>query len=147
MIRPAQPGSICPNFSPLKLIRDKEVALPAGSFLNSRTRKNEKMKIFGILYNDPKSGMPVSYPHNTLPNREEYADGMSLLSPKGIDFTLGRLLGYVSKELGLTKFLKYSGHKLKVTSDKDIEGPRAEKGLIRRRIGHPSTLLSLVPMR
>ncbi|MBT3541660.1 MAG: hypothetical protein HN489_11040 [Opitutae bacterium] len=88
------------------------------------------MKIFSIRYNDPKSVMPVSYPHNALPNREEYTDSMDLLSPKEIDFTPGRLLGYISRELGLTKFLEDCGYNLKVTSNKDREGSQAEKGLI-----------------
>ena len=74
--------------------------------------------------------MPVSYPHNALPNREEYTDSMDLLSPKEIDFTPGRLLGYISRELGLIKFLEDCGHNLKVTSNKDREGSQAEKGLI-----------------
>jgi hypothetical protein len=55
---------------------------------------------------------------------------MSLLSPKEIDFTTGRLLGYVSRGLGLTKFLEDCDHNLKVTSNKDREGSLAEKGLI-----------------
>ena len=85
------------------------------------------MKISCILYNDPKSGMPVSYPHNALPNREEYTDGMNLLSPKEIDFTPRRLQNYISRELGLTKSQEGSVHKSKVISDKYREGSDAEK--------------------
>ena len=41
-----------------------------------------------------------------------------------IDFTPGELLGSVSGELGLRKFLEERGHRLIVTSDKD--GPSSE---------------------
>ena len=44
-----------------------------------------------------------------------------LPTPKAIDFTPGELLGSVSGELGLRKFLEAAGHTLVVTSDK--EGP------------------------
>jgi len=88
------------------------------------------MKIFCILHNDPKSCMLVSYSQKALPNRKEYTNGMNLVSPKKIDFTPGRLVGYISRVLGLTKSLEDSGHNLKVTSNKDREGSQAEKGLI-----------------
>ena len=74
--------------------------------------------------------MLVSYSQKALPNRKEYTNGMNLVSPKKIDFTPGRLVGYISRVLGLTKSLEDSGHNLKVTSDKDREGSQAEKGLI-----------------
>jgi formate dehydrogenase len=47
-----------------------------------------------------------------------------LPSPSAIDFTPGELLGCVSGELGLRKFLESGGHQLVVTSDK--EGPDSE---------------------
>jgi hypothetical protein len=72
------------------------------------------MKISCILYYEQKSGMPVTYPQNTLPNREEYTDGMNLLSPREIDFTPKRLQGFISRELGLTKTLEDFGHNLRV---------------------------------
>ncbi len=40
-------------------------------------------------------------------------------TPKQIDFKPGELLGSVSGELGLRKFLESQGHSLVVTSDKD----------------------------
>ena len=64
------------------------------------------MKILCILYDDPKDGMPSSYPVKELPKLEKYPDGMTLPSPKGRDFTPGQLLGCVSGELGLRKFLE-----------------------------------------
>src|SRR5207247_2692799 len=41
-----------------------------------------------------------------------------------VDFTPGELLGCVSGELGLRKFLEHGGHTLIVTADKD--GPESE---------------------
>ena len=55
---------------------------------------------------------------------------MTLPSPKAIDFTPGELLGCVSGELGLRKFLEDNGHTLVVTSDKDGEGCQADKELV-----------------
>ena len=88
------------------------------------------MKVLAILYDDPKSGMPSSYARDDLPKIEKYPDGMSLPSPKGRDFTPGELLGCVSGELGLRKFLEDAGHTLVVTSDKDGDGCQADKELV-----------------
>ena len=55
---------------------------------------------------------------------------MSLPSPKNIDFKPGELLGCVSGELGLRKFLESNGHSLVVTSDKDAKGCKADKELV-----------------
>jgi len=41
------------------------------------------MKILCVLYDDPKGGMPESYPLTDLPKLEKYPDGMTLPSPKG----------------------------------------------------------------
>jgi len=88
------------------------------------------MKILCILYDDPKDGMPKSYPVKDLPKLEKYPDGMTLPSPKGRDFNAGELLGCVSGELGLRKFLEDAGHTLVVTSDKDADGCVADKELV-----------------
>ena len=88
------------------------------------------MKILAILYDDPKSGMPSKYARDDLPKIEKYPDGMTLPSPKAIDFTPGELLGCVSGELGLRKFLEDAGHTLVVTSDKDGDGCQADKELV-----------------
>ena len=88
------------------------------------------MKILCILYDDPKGGMPKSYPLNSIPKLEKYPDGMTLPTPKGLDFKPGDLLGCVSGELGLRKFLESNGHKLVVTSDKDGDGCTADKELV-----------------
>jgi len=88
------------------------------------------MKILCILYDDPKGGMPESYPLSDLPKIDKYPDGMTLPTPQGRDFTPGELLGCVSGELGLRKFLEERGHTLVVTSDKDGEGCVADKELV-----------------
>ena len=88
------------------------------------------MKILCILYDDPKTGMPASYPLSDLPKLEKYPDGMSLPTPKGRDFTPGQLLGCVSGELGLRKFLESNGHEFIVTNSKDGEGCEADKHII-----------------
>ena len=88
------------------------------------------MKILCILYDDPKNGMPSSYARDDLPKIEKYPDGMTLPTPKAIDFTPGQLLGCKSGELGLRKFLEDAGHTLVVTSDKDGDGCEADKELV-----------------
>ena len=85
------------------------------------------MKVLCVLYDDPKGGMPKSYPLSDLPKLEKYPDGMTLPSPKGRDFTPGQLLGCVSGELGLRKFLESNGHELVVTNSKDGDGCEADK--------------------
>ena len=88
------------------------------------------MKVLCILYDDPKGGMPKSYPIGDLPKLERYPDGMSLPSPKGRDFTPGELLGCVSGELGLRKYLEENGHEFIVTSSKDGDDCEADKHII-----------------
>ena len=88
------------------------------------------MKILCVLYDDPISGMPESYARDDLPKLDKYPDGMSLPSPSSVDFIPGQLLGCVSGELGLRKFLEDAGHTLVVTSDKDGEGCTADKELV-----------------
>ena len=69
---------------------------------------------------------------------------MTLPSPKAIDFTPGELLGCVSGELGLRKFLEDAGHTLVVTSDKDGEGCEADRELVDCRYCYFTTILSLL---
>jgi formate dehydrogenase len=77
-----------------------------------------------VLYDDPVDGYPTSYARDGIPTIERYHDGMTTPTPEGIDFTPGELLGSVSGELGLRRFLEDRGHMLIVTSDKD--GPDSE---------------------
>ncbi|HTQ51617.1 MAG TPA: NAD-dependent formate dehydrogenase [Candidatus Acidoferrales bacterium] len=76
-------------------------------------------KILCVLYDDPVTGYPQSYARDDIPRLERYPGGQTMPTPKAIDFTPGELLGSVSGELGLRKFLEALGHKLVVTSDKD----------------------------
>ncbi len=88
------------------------------------------MKVLCILYDDPKDGMPDKYALENIPELKKYPDGMTLPTPKNIDFKPGELLGCVSGELGLRKFLEGQGHTLVVTSDKDGENSTADKELV-----------------
>jgi formate dehydrogenase len=76
-------------------------------------------KVVCVLYDDPVGGYPKSYARDDIPKLERYPDGQTLPTPEAIDFKPGQLLGSVSGELGLRKFLEKNGHKLIVTSDKD----------------------------
>lgn len=81
------------------------------------------MKIIAVLYDDPVSGYPKTYARDSIPKIERYPDGQTVPTPKKIDFKPGQLLGCISGELGLRKFLEGLGHTLIVTSDKD--GPNS----------------------
>jgi formate dehydrogenase len=72
-----------------------------------------------VLYDDPVDGYPPSYARDGIPTIERYPDGQTTPTPERIDFTPGELLGSVSGELGLRRFLEERGHRLVVTSDKD----------------------------
>ena len=72
-----------------------------------------------ILYEDPVDGYPPSYARDGIPAIELYPDGQSTPTPESIDFTPGDLLGSVSGELGLRRFLEERGHKFVVAADKD----------------------------
>ncbi len=82
-----------------------------------------------VLYDDPIDGYPSTYPRQSVPTIERYPDGQSAPTPKAIDFEPGQLLGSVSGELGLRKFLEGLGHTLVVTSDKDGPGSVFERSL------------------
>jgi formate dehydrogenase len=75
-----------------------------------------------VLYDDPVGGYPPPYARREIPKLDKYPGGQSLPTPKAIDFAPGQLLGSVSGELGLRKYLESNGHKLIVTSDKDGDG-------------------------
>jgi formate dehydrogenase len=76
-------------------------------------------KIVCVLYPDPVNGYPNSYPREDIPHLDGYPGGQTLPTPRQIDFKPGELLGSVSGELGLRKFLEENGHELVVTSDKE----------------------------
>ena len=72
-----------------------------------------------VLYDDPVDGYPKSYARDDIPKVERYPGGQIAPTPKQINFKPGELLGSVSGELGLRKFLEGLGHTLVVTSDKE----------------------------
>ena len=87
-------------------------------------------KVLCVLYDDPVSGYPKSYARDDVPRIEKYPDGQTAPSPRAIDFKPGELLGSVSGELGLRKFLEAGGHTLVVTSDKDGPNSVFERELV-----------------
>jgi formate dehydrogenase len=80
-------------------------------------------KVLCVLYDDPVDGYPQSYARDEIPQIASYPGGQTTPTPHAIDFVPGQLLGSVSGELGLRKFLEDAGHTLVVTSDKD--GPES----------------------
>ncbi len=87
-------------------------------------------KIVCVLYDDPVTGYPKTYARDDLPKLTHYPGGQTMPSPQAIDFRPGKLLGSVSGELGLRKFLEGRGHKLVVTSDKDGPNSRLSKEIV-----------------
>lgn len=86
-------------------------------------------KVVCVLYDDPVDGHPRSYPRDSIPRISAYPDGQSAPTPMAIDFTPGELLGSVSGELGLRKYLEAQGCSYLVTSDKDGADSEFEKNL------------------
>jgi len=86
-------------------------------------------KVLAVLYDDPVDGYPKSYARDDIPKIDHYPDGQTTPSPSAIDFKPGELLGSVSGELGLRKFLEKAGHTLVVTSDKDGANSTLDKEL------------------
>lgn len=86
-------------------------------------------KILCVLYDDPITGHPHTYPRDDLPKLHGYANGQTLPSPKAIDFKPGELLGDVTGALGLKEFLENAGHQFIVTADKDGPDSQFEKEL------------------
>jgi formate dehydrogenase len=87
-------------------------------------------KILCVLYDDPVTGYPKSYARDGIPKIERYPGGQTAPTPKAIDFKPGTLLGSVTGELGLRKYLENNGHSLVVTSDKDGPNCRFERELL-----------------
>jgi len=87
-----------------------------------------RAKVLAVLYPDPLSGYPPAqgYLRETIPKIFHYPDGSTTPSPSALDFKPGELLGCVSGELGLRKFLESLGHELVVTADKEGSSSRFE---------------------
>jgi formate dehydrogenase len=86
-------------------------------------------KVLAVLYDDPVDGYPKTYARDDIPKITHYPDGQTTPTPSAIDFKPGQLLGSVSGELGLRKFLEKAGHTLVVTSDKDGASSTFDKEL------------------
>jgi formate dehydrogenase len=86
-------------------------------------------KVLCVLYPDPVDGYPKSYPRDAIPRIDVYPNGQTTPTPEAIDFTPGSLLGSVSGELGLRRFLETAGHSLVVTSDKDGDSSTFDREL------------------
>jgi formate dehydrogenase len=86
-------------------------------------------KIVCVLFDDPIDGYPPAYARDGLPKIDHYPGGQTVPTPKAIDFKPGQLLGSVSGELGLRKYLESQGHQFVVTSDKDGPNSRFEREL------------------
>ena len=87
-------------------------------------------KILCVLYDDPVPAYPKTYARDDIPKLARYPDGQTLPTPEKIDFRPGELLGSVSGQLGLRKFLEGLDHKLVVTSDKDGPDSAFERELV-----------------
>ncbi len=81
------------------------------------TSLRQNAKVVLALYPDPVSGYPPKYARNDVPKITGYPDGQTTPTPSAIDFTPGELLGCVSGELGLRKFLEKRGHDQKWIAD------------------------------
>lgn len=86
-------------------------------------------KVICVLYDDPVDGYPKQYARDDVPKITKYPDGQTAPTPAAIDFKPGELLGSVSGELGLRKFLEKAGHTLVVTSSKDGKDSVLDKEL------------------
>jgi len=95
-----------------------------------RTTTPAAAKVVCVLYPDPLNGYPPKYARDDIPKITSYADGTTTPSPEAVDFKPGDLLGCVSGELGLRKFLEDRGHTLVVTADKDGDNSELDKELI-----------------
>ena len=77
-------------------------------------------KVVCVLYPDPVIGYPPAYARDDIPVIKGYANGQTVPNPHGeLGFKPGELIGCVSGELGLRKYLEANGHELIVTSDKE----------------------------
>jgi len=101
-----------------------------GTVRGFHVSKINNAKVVLVLYPDPVTGYPPKYARDSIPKITVYPDRQTAPTPSSIDFKPGELLGCVSGELGLRKFLESKGHTLVVTDDKDRAGSRLDKELV-----------------
>lgn len=86
-------------------------------------------KILAVLYPDPVGGYPPDYARDEIPAITGYPGGQTAPTPQAKDFTPGQLLGCVSGELGLRRFLEDRGDTYVVTSDKEAPDSTLDREL------------------
>ncbi|MER7693790.1 NAD-dependent formate dehydrogenase [Streptomyces sp. NPDC097610] len=86
-------------------------------------------KIIAVLYPDPVGGYPPDYARDEIPVITGYPGGQTTPTPQSVDFTPGQLLGCVSGELGLRRFLEDRGDTYVVTSDKEAPDSTLDREL------------------
>lgn len=86
-------------------------------------------KVLCVLYPDPVTGYPPAYARYSVPAIDSYPNGQPVPDPTRLDFTPGALVGCVSGELGLRRYLEKLGHELIVTADKDDPDSSFDKHL------------------
>ena len=74
------------------------------------------VKVLAVLYPDPVSGYPPEYARDRIPTADAHGEPL-VPDPGRADFAPGQLLGCVSGELGLRRFLEAGGHEYVVVSD------------------------------
>ncbi|HEY0199259.1 MAG TPA: NAD-dependent formate dehydrogenase [Rhodanobacter sp.] len=87
-------------------------------------------KVLCVLYPDPVTGYPPTYARDSIPTIDGYPNGQTVPTPKDMGFKPGELVGCVSGELGLRKYVESLGHELVVTSDKEGPDSTFEKHLV-----------------
>ena len=87
-------------------------------------------KVLCVLYDDPADGYPPTYARDEIPVISSYPGGQPAPAPHAVDFVPGQLLGSVSGELGLRRYLESEGHTFVVTSDKDRPDSVFERELV-----------------
>jgi len=100
----------------------------------ARQVKRNSSKVVSVLYEDPVDGYPSSYTRDSVPKIEHYPDqfgdpGQTTPTPQSLSYSGVKLLGSVSGELGLRKYLEDNGHTYVVTSDKDGNDSELESHL------------------
>merc|ERR1712194_363763 len=104
-------------------------------------RGTRDLKVLASLYADPKTGYPPKYARDSVPFVPDYAKVGTDGGERGqtapyegdfskVSFKPGELLGCVSGELGLRKFLEDRGHTLVVTDDKDGDDSVFEREIV-----------------
>ena len=102
-------------------------------------------KILCVLYDDPVDGYPTAYARDGVPRIERYSGGQTAPTPQAIDFTPGELLGSVSGELGLRRFLEERGPHAGRDLGQGRAGLRLRAGAGRRRRRDLAAVLAGVP--